>query len=718
MINFRVPVKSLLAPLCILLTALGLSRNLKGQGNWEETFDAPSSNWQPIHFEGTPKGSFQIMEGNLSIDSEGVGFYGVYNIQPVKGHFYVVADYADDDNVALVLFHNKDGKPDPDNYTLIRVETRKGTVQAAVNDRQQGSKDVLDLTSSDIPHTDGHPDDGYVHLLEGDQISLPYRETDKRMKIFRHNGPNYFQYYYGVRKSFYGKEGADWMELRPSPNWMAEGSYYVGLVSTGGHAEFIGVQVRTPPLTDRDDTATGFALTQRDYHWSGYTGPAYVITFGEENPFREQDLKFVLWSEFNWVPHWYLTDQLAFSYEFVETWTGPDTDWDQTGCYEPMSDRLRVHSDVTVIEDNPVRKVLRWEYSLLNPNYEIPYNRGSQMPLVQETFTLYPDGIGVRHIRYYPKLDIDEVDWNEVSEPMLISGNNSNSTDFADNPPLTLYDLEGRSQELGKTNKFGYGSEVDEYPQVIAQVHFNKEHGLPDIIEVFSTDPSYPDTYPGLPLRFEHTWQSPDVILTHWPVNKRPYHGMAYSSARSVDPHVEVSHASLVSVGCREPDVYPANSHYEKYGRIDPSNGRTYLEWSFLIGPVAHRDFREATQRTRSWLIRDEHILADNAASEFKGVSFTEKAFVFRSVKDVAACDFTVNLPVLINPVIRVEDWSGSASVAVSINGTPLQQGAFRSWLKSDGDLLIFMHKTLKGNSEISIRDSSGIAMVSPGKNK
>jgi hypothetical protein len=710
-------MNKMVARFCMLLTALGLSTNLEGQGGWEETFDAPSSNWRPILFEGSPRGSFQITKGNLSIDSEGVGFYGVYNIHPVTGHFYVVADYVTDDNLALVLFHNKDGEPDPDNYTLMRVETMKGTVQVAVNDRQQGRKDVLDFTNSVIPFTDGHPEDGYVHLLEGDKISLPYRETDKRMKILRHNGPNYFQYYYGVRESFYGKQGADWMELRPSPNWMAEGSYFVGLVSTGGHAAFSGVQVRTLPLTDRDDTDTGFALTQRDYHWSGYTGPAYVVTFGPENPFREKDLKFVLWSEFNWVPHWYLTDQLAFSYEFVETWTGPDTNWDQTGCYEPMSDRLRVHSDVMVIEDNSVRKVLRWEYSLLNPKYEIPYNRGSQLPLVQETFTLYSDGMGIRHIRYYPKLDIKEVDWNEVSEPMLISGNNSNCRDFADDPPLTLHDLTGRLQELHKTNKFGYGSEVDEYPQVIAQAHFNKEYDLPDIIEVFSTDPAYPVTYPGLPLRFEHTWQSPDGILTHWPVNKRPYHGMAYSGARSVDPHVEVSHASLVSVGCRELDIYPANSHFEKYGRTDPSNGRKYLEWSFLIGPVAHRDFREAQRQTRSWLIREEQIRTDHPASEFEGVSVAEKAIVFRSVTGDVSCDFSVDIPVLINPVIRIEDWSGSEQVAISINGTPLQTGEYRSFLKSEGDLLLFIHMTLSGNSEISIRDSSGTEMASTGKN-
>ena len=687
----------ILLPVCCL--------NLSLDAAWEDNFESSGSHWQSICFEGTPSGSYRIENGLLTIDSEGEGFSGVYHTRPISGHFYATADFVADDNVALVLFRNKDGKPDPDNYTLIRVETLNNLVRVAVNDRQLGKKNVLDRTNSDISRRSGHPKDGYVHVLEGDKVSLPYTKTDKRMKILRHKGSDYFQFYYGVRASFYGSEGADWMELKPTPNWISGDSYFVALVSTGGQAQFSHIGVQDFPEIDRVDTATGFALSQRDYNWSGYAGPAHVITFGKENPFQEKDLKFVFWSEFNWVPHWYLTDQLAYCYEFVETWTGPELTTRINGCYEPMSDRLRVHSEVSVLEDNPVRKVIRWKYSLLNSRYEIPYMRGSQMPLVYETYTLYADGMGVRHIRYYPKLDIDEVDWNEVSEPMLISGNNSNSSFFADNPPLTLFDLTGRSQELHASNTFGYGSEVDDYLQVIAQAHFKASFDLPDMIEVFSTDPAYPNTYTGTKLRFEHTWQSPDGIMTHWPVNKRPYHGMAYSGPRSVDPHVEVSHASLVSVGCRELDIYPANAYYEKYGRTDPVLDRKYMEWAFLIGPVAHRDFEEARDKTRSWLVKDDAVSMVHPACEFLGISREEKALVFRKVRDVSRCGFTLDPPILINPVLRIEGWSGKGPVEVCMNGEKLTGEAYRAHLKCDGNLLIFIHATLTGKTEISVRD-------------
>ena len=701
--------RSVFLMILLVLTCISVGCNGKESGKstdpviWEDTFNSDNGDWVSIHFEGNPEGSHKIDGGTLSINSSGDGFNGVYHTRPVSGHFYVTADYTVDDNVALVLFSNKNGKPDPDNYTLLRIETENGIVQVSVNDRQNGTKNVLDMTNSEIPENEGHPRDGYEHTLDNTKISLPYTQTDKRMKIFRHNGSNYFQFYYGVRGTYYGAEGADWMELRPSPNWQTDGSYFVGLVSTGGQAEFTNVSITSLPVTDRDDRGTGFALNKRDYNWSGYTGPAYVVTFGDECAYRKNDLKFVFWSEFSWVPHWYLTDQLAFTYEFVETWTGPDADWPQTGCYEPMSDRLRVHSDVKVIEDNPVRKILKWEYRLLNPKYEIPYNLGTEMPMAQETITLYADGTGVRHVRFYPKLDIDEIDWNEVSEPMLVSGNSSNSRDFADDPPMTLFDLEGNKQELFRENRFGYGSEVDDYKQVIAQAHFKSEYNVPDIIEVFSMDPEYPGTYSALPIRFEHTWQSPRGLLTHWPVNKRPYHAMAYSGGRSVDPHVEVSHASLVSVGFRELDVYPAKSHYEEYGQIDPQNGRKYVEWSFLIGPVARRDFTEAQNKTKSWLIRNDQIKMNNSNTQFVDVSESEKALVFDNISNTANCDFTIDHDIVINPVIRIMNWRGSASISVHINGKKLLDNQYRSHIKDNGDLLIFINQNINGSTKIAI---------------
>jgi hypothetical protein len=266
------------------LCVLGSAERPFPEVAWEDDFESESKAWKAVSFEGAVGGSHAIAEGILSIENEGGGLYGVYHSQPVSGHFYVMAEHVSDDNVALVLFQNKGGQPDPENYTLLRVETLEGTVQVAVNDRQDGTQNVLDRTKSMIPSTEGHPEDGYVHVLTGNQISLPFRETDKRLKIFRHHGSDYFQFYYGVRETFHGSQGADWMELRPTPNWSKADSFFVGLVSTGGVAEFTKIRICPVPISDRDDRETGFALTQRDYNWSGYSGPAMSLLLARKTP--------------------------------------------------------------------------------------------------------------------------------------------------------------------------------------------------------------------------------------------------------------------------------------------------------------------------------------------------------------------------------------------------------------------------------------------------
>lgn len=62
--------------------------------------------------------------------------------------------------------------------------------------------------------------------------------------------------------------------------------------------------------------------------------------------------------------------------------------------------------------------------------------------------------------------------------------------------------------------------------------------------------------------------------------------------------------------------------------------------------------------------------------------------------------DFAVDHSILINPVVRIENWNGSESIAVSVHETPLEIRQYRSYLKSDGDLLVFLHATLYGSSE------------------
>jgi hypothetical protein len=93
-----------------------------------------------------------------------------------------------------------------------------------------------------------------------------------------------------------------------------------------------------------------------------------------------------------------------------------------------------------------------------------------------------------------------------------------------------------------------------------------------------------------------------------------------------------------------------------------------------------------------------------NSNSQFVEVSASDKALVFDNTTDVANCEFSIDHSIVINPVIRIQNWSGTASISVSINGSNLSAGQYRSHVKANGDLLVFINQTISGSTDITIR--------------
>lgn len=246
--------------------------------------------------------------GSMKIEMNGKGRYGIYNTKPISVHFLVMTDFEEDDNVALALIQEKDGKPDIQNYTMITMAKDNGVVVLSVKDCQNGTKDVLDNTDKFLNRRNRRRgrqiNDDYKHVLNGEMYSVRFTETTKRLRFFRDSGPGFFHYYYGAKQTIHGQEASGWMELMPSKDWAAEGQkYYVALLTMGkGKAIFNNVNTMQKPRSDRDDRQTGFKIDRREYNWSGFFGDAVVVTFGEEFPFRDKDYKFTAWSEANYIP--------------------------------------------------------------------------------------------------------------------------------------------------------------------------------------------------------------------------------------------------------------------------------------------------------------------------------------------------------------------------------------------------------------------------------
>jgi hypothetical protein len=546
-----------------------------------DNFDNATLNWNEIKISGG--GSFLFSNGKMTVTANSNGIYGVYNKTILSGHFYVEVNFSEDAHTALALFKAKtDGTADIDNYTMIKVDNVNGKIVVSVTDRQNGQADVLDNTAQ------SDKSKRYKNILGENTYSVPWTGTNKKLRILHHINEKFFHFYYQVTKSGKGSSATGWAELAPSKEWsQLNDNFYAGLVAFDGKATFDNVISWSEPTVDIDDSNTGFAVTFREFNWSGYFGDALVVTFNKTAaPLTEGKRKFVFWKEANYIPCWYLDNNLLYSNEFVETWGGGFP-----GCHEPMSDRILLFSKVTLDENTASRKVVHWHYILSNPDYNIPDDgSGSQVPEVDEFYYIYPDATVIRKIQYKPKLDTEFRNWHELTELIVISGNSTKAADHLSNPALSIWPVNGVEEEYYPMG----GSNYDESKNdaTILAAHFNNH---PDVFNVFSDNASHPETYAGYPINIYKTWHSAKFAFTHWPVSKEQFW---YNDEKNWNPQIwsqQVNHSSLAGAG-----VYGGTDWNSKY-KTAP-NGRKYREFISLMSLSPKGNLQFAKQKTLKWL--------------------------------------------------------------------------------------------------------------------
>ena len=549
----------------------------------DDQFATTNPSWQGIGLSGT--GSFQVSNGTMSVTSGSGSTYAAYHTQKLTGHFYVEVAIGQDDNSALALFKAlPNGTPDPDNYSLIKVENVNGTPVVSINDSQNGTDNVLDLTGA------ANKNQRYQNVLDGNTYSVPYTGTNKRLRILRHANEKFLHFYYQVKKNVDGQEATGWIELAPSKEWnQLNGEFYMGLVAINGTATFDNAFAVNKPLNDLNDSNTGFKATWREMNWSGYFGDALVVTFdATEAPLTGGSRKFVFWESFNNVPAWYLDDEVMYTYEFVETWDGGSP-----GPHEPMSDRLRRFSKVTLDYDGPDYKLVHWEYVLLDPDYQWPdFGQGTEKPMVDEYYKIYPDGTILRKIRYKAKLDTQFRNWHELTELIVVTGNITDPSEHLEAPALTIWPINGTQQQYDPTGR-GNDYEQSNNDATVLAVHM-KNH--PDLVNVFNDNPSYSDTYAGDPITFYKTWHDKYFHMSHWPINKEQYYSDPFKSQTTWKE--QVKHTSLAGAGVYENNSAQWLTNFE----TDPADGREYREWISFMSLSPKNDLNQTKTNVQAWL--------------------------------------------------------------------------------------------------------------------
>ncbi|NCC51306.1 MAG: hypothetical protein EOM20_08835 [Spartobacteria bacterium] len=661
-----------------------------------EGFEALSSNWHATYLCGGNGGSHGLVAGCLRVQSGQPGtIYGVYHDEPVSGHFMVEVAFTNEVACGLGILQINNGTPDTNNFTSIQVGTNaSGRVVVRVQDRQAGVDNVLDNTGA---LTSEQKAKRYTHTLTN-QYSLPFDRTAGKIRIMRDNRSGFFHFYYAVQKEIRGEWTNGWMELAPSRCWGATTQAYCVVLYAGAEGvatasvDFDNLTVSRKQEDDRDDRWMGFQVARREYNWSGFAGDALVVTFGDEFPYSADDRKFVFWSRFNYVPSWHLDDQAHYSYEFCETWGGGNR-----GCHEPMSDRLHRWTQVDVLEDNPVRKVIHWHYVLCNPDYLVPDDdQGTQLPEGDEYWTLYPDGSAVRHICYTPKLDTSFREWNEVAELMVIADSTSDPDDHVASPALTIMNLEAVTDTFFPPVTQSYKDKANEWNQFIIMTHFQNDI---DAFAAFSHSDDITNTFSGYKLTTDIAWHNPTYTMSHWPVGLEPYQTDNVTEGTWTG---EVSHASLMGIS-----AYFGYGEWTNNYKLD-GRGRKYRDWTSLVGLHDADDLAGIRAKVRSWLYPGVvTMLGSNAV--FRGVDYQQKALMFERTGAVNRCQFTINpsaaASTVINPVFEIEDWS-STLLYLAMDGTNLVPYTDYRYHADGTNLLVWLQRTFSNQRTFILTDA------------
>ncbi len=691
-----------------------------------DDFSIQNSQWKPISLNENQTGNISVKSGRLTLS--GAGYSGIYFDKPFSGHFVAEVAFLQDKNIGMAIIHEKNGQPDVNNFTMITVDrNHEGHSVVRIRDCQNGRRDVLDNTGEllrknkhlerdwqeekkqreeqrrenngeeekidpDRPREIDFQTDGYEHILTGKKYSVPFTKTNNQLRIFRDGPGGFFHYYYSVKKTIRGKSAQNWMELAPSKDWAKPNqTFYVALINLNkGQSTFDKIEVLQKPIKDQDDRQTGFQAVRREYNWSGFFGPAVVISFDDAFKYHDDDVKWVFWEESNYVPAWHLNNQLQYTYEFMECWNGGNP-----GCHEPMSDRLNRWSQVKILENNPVRKVVHWKYALVDPDYYPPHrNIGKQVPEADEIWTFYPDGSATRYMVYTPKLDSGYESNHELGELIAIAGSQSHCSDFIGKPALKLFNLKEQMQTGHPGPKFDYYSPIDDWGQVIMATNLNN---LPSPFIVTSSDSNYPDTYSNR-TNFQYTWHHATGKHTHWPVGKRPYTGAfgSYGLWKA-----EVSHACLLSFGAHD----EGTALWDKDYKVD-QRGRKYRDWVLLVGLGDFDDPKTMKQRTQSWL--DPGSVSVTAGPwRFVKNDRRYKALEFQMTGPSKELSFQIN-PVkeYINwhsPVLQINRCHFKTIESIKINGQTISQDQFRQHRTKEKNHLLWFGNTINLPAKITL---------------
>ena len=423
-----------------------------------------------------------------------------------------------------------------------------------------------------------------------------------------------------------------------------------------------------------------------DALWPVEDHPDVVVQF-DDSPVRV-----VFWRGLRYSPAWVTENGLWLADQSAES--GNDE-----GTVEHMLDIHTLYSHVRIIENSPARVVVHWRYAPVSGhgNLWIADDETEWAWWVDEYYTFFPDGTGVRKVRWRQPDPGREFPWLQIQETSVLGHPGQNAVDILEHDALTLLNLEGDSHtyswpdDASVNTRARRNMAVD--PSMVRDIQ--PENPVIQVVNMRSEAKPFVILQPGNRPRVYVGRVREQMVdfpaYNHWPVclvhsdgrfAQAADRATSFSISQNYSPHVEED----------ERTRWVAMLYGATFGRaID-------------LVPLA-----------RSWA-RPPELRVVSGTVENGGYDVSQRAYLFSRSADSEWDDLTLELMAdpespLVNASLVFEGW-GDAGIEVSLDGQRLDAGtdirtAYNRTLNGT-DLVLWIERSSTEPVRIEIARESG----------
>lgn len=417
-----------------------------------------------------------------------------------------------------------------------------------------------------------------------------------------------------------------------------------------------------------------------DKHWRIGDFADVVVNFDQA------DYKFVFWRGTSYIPCWVTGTGVWYTNEFVERrgFHSPNTE----GCVEPMSDKQCRYSHVRIIENNDARVVVHWRYAPVDVMYEHPFTDPATgwSDWVDEVYTIYPSGVGVRKIT----IQTNRPDlWTEFQEAIVINQPGTLPEDNIEPGAVSLANMKGEGKTYYWTEQGG--PEFEEGPEYasIMKINLKADHSPFALVSPPVEKGNLITSYLG------HAPSSIFNFWDHWPVSQDASDGRIATSAE------RPSHSSLGHIGL------PGMADMEWL----PYEAEGIKRTKIMLHGMTDQAVEDLVPLAKAWLYAPP-MEVDNQAYSNEGYDPAQAAYVLCLKDKDQALPLDIQIQAsqdapLINPAIVIKNW-GSRDIELILNGKTVERGAdFRYGLTiqaAGNDLVVWIKAASKTPVSLSLK--------------